>query len=279
MTTVEVVEVKAPQCACSHCETARARAIQDRITALKSANFCLGYAWREDGDMGYVSSYRITGEYSGGHRLLTVTEGTHASYGEPYVSFDSVATTECSYGQSSTVNQSNYRSIKRDFPQYPWVDTSYTNVNALGIFVADLDDEMTGVLVGLKEQYPVYDESDLSELESDEIGESWSQYVRSDIWREMSEYCRTLIWDDLGEDTVTDLFWEAVSNDVFGSYPEHAGVEVLWGDMKERAADFREVLIKAYAAKRWPVMHGPIDKAAILTPPAIDSLMNSGASE
>lgn len=176
--------------------------------------------------------------------------GPSEVYGEPYVSFDSVACGEDRYGQVPTWSRSNYRSLRRDFPQFPWVDTSYLNTNALGCFVSDLDDDMTGILVGLAETYPVYDEADMSDLESDEIGESWSEYMRDEVWGELPEVTRTVMWDLLTEDTVTDLWWACVSAEVFGSYPEHRGVEVAWGDVKERAADFRPYLAAAYWAKR-----------------------------
>lgn len=227
------------------------KAMNDRVSELKRAGFPLSYAWREDATrFGYLSTSELSGEYVGGYRCLTVTGEASEHYGEPYVSFDGVACGEDSYGQSSSVVRSNYRSLKRDFPGFPWVDTSYLNTNALGCFVSDLDDDMTGLLIGLVEQYPVYDESDMSSLESDEISESWYEYMRDEIWAELPEITRTVIWDFLGEDTITDLWWTCVSAEVFGCYPEHLGVEVVWGDREERARDFRPYLSAAYWAKR-----------------------------
>lgn len=227
------------------------KAMDDRVTELKRAGFTVSYAWRDDAkQFGYLSSSRITGEYGMFGRSLTVTGEASEHYGEPYVSFDGVATTECAYGQADTVRRSNYTAIRRDYPQFPWVDTSFMNVNVLGCFVSDLGDDVTGLFIGLAEQYPVYDESALSDLEHEEIHESWAEYMRDEIWSELPEVTRTTIWDYLGEDTVTDLWWTCASADVFGYYPEHRGVEVVWGDRAERARDFRPYLCAAYWAKR-----------------------------
>jgi hypothetical protein len=228
-----------------------ATVMDDRVKELKGAGFDVSYAWREDAKrFGYLNTSQLNSEWMGGYRYLTVTGEASEHYGEPYVSFDGVATTECSYGQADTVRRSNYTAIRRDFPDFPWVDTSYLNTNSLGCFVADLDDDMTGLLIGLVEVYPVYDEAEMSSLESEEIGESWAGYMRAEVWSELPEVTRTTIWDYLGEDTVTDLWWACVSAGVFDSYPEHRGTEVAWGDVVERAADFRPYLCAAYWAKR-----------------------------
>lgn len=227
------------------------KTLVDRVDELKRAGFVVSYAWRQDAaTFGYLNSVHLSGEYSGGYKVRTVSGLASEHYGEPYVSFDQVATDECSYGQSSTVHRSNYSAIRRDYPQFPWVDTSYLNVNALGCFVADLDDDMTGLLIGLVEQYPVYDDDEMSRIESSEIDESWREYMRSEIWRELPEVTRTIMWDAIGEDTVTDLWWACVSDDVFGNYPEHSGTEVVWGDVKRRVEQFRPYLIHAYVSIR-----------------------------
>lgn len=227
------------------------RALVDRADELKRAGFTVSYAWPDDAKtFGYLSSSALSGDYCGGYRVRTVTGDPSEIYGHPYVSFGDVARGEDSYGQSDTVARSNYTAIRRDFPQFPWVDTSYLNVNELGAWVADLDDDMTALFIGLKEQYPVYDESAMSELESEEIHASWAEYMRGEVWSELPEVTRTAMWDSLGEDTITELWWACVSHEVFGSYPEHRGVEIVWGDVRERAADFREIIIRAYVTQR-----------------------------
>lgn len=168
---------------------------------------------------------------------------------ETFVSFDGIACDEDTYGQADTVRRSNYRSLMRDFPDFPWVRISYTNTNTLGCFVADLDDEMEELLTGLAEGYALYDESDHSELEQEEIEDSWSSFMRGEMYREFGDTMQ-LIWDRLGEDTVTALWWACASYDVFGGYPQHRGNEVAWGDRTERARDFRPYLIHAYVSHR-----------------------------
>lgn len=227
------------------------RSLVDRVDELKRAGFTVSYAWRDDAArFGYLNSSSLSGDYCGGYRVRTVTGLASEVDGEPYVSFDGVATTECAYGQADTVRRSNYTAIRRDYPNFPFVDTSYLNTNSLGCFVSDLDDDMTGLFIGLVENYPVYDESAMSDLKYEEIHESWAGFMRGEVWSELPEVTRTIMWDSLGEDAVTDLWWECVSNDVFGNYPEHHGTEVVWGDVSERAADFRPFLVSAYWAKR-----------------------------
>lgn len=227
------------------------KAMNDRVTELKRAGFTVSYAWREDAkQFGYLSSSNVRGEYGMFGRSLTVTGEASEHYGEPYVSFDGVAIDRDSCGQADTVVRSNYAAIRRDYPQFPWVDTSYLNCNALGCFVADMDDDTAGMLIGLAESYPVYDESAMSDLEHEEIDESWAGYMRGEVRHELPEVTCTTIWDYLGEDTVTELWWTCVSANVFGNYPEHRGTEVVWGDVAERARDFRPYLCAAYWAKR-----------------------------
>lgn len=225
-------------------------ALNERVERLKLAGFTVSYVFREDADGGRVQSSLINGEHSWGVKVRTVTGEPDPMAGEPWVSFENVACSDDAYGQADTVRRSNYIAICRDFPDVPWVDVSYLNMNGLGIFVADLDDDLMDLFVGLAESYPVYDESAMSDLEQEEIHASWADWVRGDLWRELPEVTRTTMWDFLGGDTVTELWWTCVSAEVFGSYPEHRGSEVAWGDMAERARDFRPYLSAAYWAKR-----------------------------
>jgi hypothetical protein len=73
---------------------------------------------------------------------------------EPYADLTSVGKGEGQAGQSSTVDRSNFRSLQRDYPD-TFTPVSYSNVNALGAFVADLDDDLTGILTGLRSDYPL----------------------------------------------------------------------------------------------------------------------------
>lgn len=248
------------------------KVMDERVETLRRVHgFNVGYAWREDATrFGYLGSSQVTGEYYGGYRTNTITGEGSEFYGEPYVSLDGIACGDDSYGDRSSVDRSNYRSLRRDFPDFPWVDTSYTNVDVLGCFVADLDDDMAGLLIGLSEQYPVYDEGDMSELEHGEINASWDEWMAYELRRELSEPCQAM-WDALGGDTVSEIVWGCVSSDVFGCYPEHRGVEVAWGDIKERAADLRPFLVAAYVSQ---VRQGSILPAAWEWIPAVQKFIN-----
>lgn len=216
---------------------------EDTVRQLRLASFGLATVRREDTENGYVSPYQMTDD----HRL-GISPEVSEYWGEAFTYFDNIALDEDSYGQASTVVRSNYRSLLRDFPDFPWVRVSYMNTNGLGCFVADLTEDMLSVLVDLAVDYPLYDEGDHSELEHDEIHDSWGQFMAWEVRRELSEPCQVMM-DALGDSEVSDIWWACVSNDVFGSYPEHSGVEVMWGDVRERAKDFRPFLIAAYVAK------------------------------
>jgi hypothetical protein len=130
-------------------------------------------------------------------------------------------------GQTGSVSRSNYRSLMRDYPDI-WTPVSYSNVDALGAFVSDLPDEVIDILTGLADQHPIYDEDDMSALESEEIAESWDQYVRSDLTSEIYRVHPDEgdAWDALTSDQQRDMFWSAV--EATDSYPEHSGLDVVW---------------------------------------------------
>lgn len=82
--------------------------------------------------------------------------------------------------------------------------------------------------------YPLYDESDLSELESEEISEAWDQYLRWDIYRDLPEDLRDL-WDAIDDPSaIRDAFYEALSD--IDYYPEHSGYDIQWDSKATREA-------------------------------------------
>jgi len=153
-------------------------------------------------------------------------------YPELWVDLSSVARGDDTAGQTSTVDRSNYRSLQRDYPETEWLDRSYANVDTLGILARDLTEDLTEILTGLAEQYCLYDESDLSELESEEITESYGQYVRYDLRALLPESVQDR-WDDLTSEQDAELFWSTVSD--LEIYPEHSGLEVIWSDRDLKA--------------------------------------------
>jgi hypothetical protein len=183
-------------------------AMQARANMLRSAGFHIVYAQRPDESSGSVP---WSGHYT------SALDGM-----ELYADLSRVGSGEDAYGQVDTVARSNFRSLIRDYPDVFTV-TSYSNVDALGAFVADLTDDLAEVLVKLTAEYAVYDEPDLSELESDEITESWSWFVSSDIRDHIADLDS---WDVLSSDAQREMFWDACS--VLDIYPEHNGREVVW---------------------------------------------------
>lgn len=180
--------------------------------ALKKSGFHVGYA-----DPIEVARY---GSLAG-------WEVRHYSYGDadcPYVALDDIARDECKFGQSTTVTRSNYRTLPKAFPGLFSV-VHYSNVDALGALIADLTPELVDVLIGLKEQYPLFDEHDHSELEEEDITESWSRYVKDQIWDRLSEHVKD-VWIAMPPEQVEELWWEVV--DGLDYRPEHDGRDVQW---------------------------------------------------
>lgn len=236
---------------------------QDKIERFRSADFPLAYAHRGDVTNQHLSSHKVTGEYYGGHRTTTVDAGGHDDYGMPFVDLGRVAADDDGCERCDTVQRSNFRVLMKinesmevngDRPAFTTV--GYGRTTYLGAFIDDLDNEMIDTLIGLREQYPILDEEDLSELEHEEITASWDAYLRSDLYLAMDRLRgRTgslrLIWDHLGEEAVERLFWDAVQDERFGGMiPTHDGRDVVWGGQDNMVKIFREVLIRAYWDRR-----------------------------
>lgn len=137
----------------------------------------------------------------------------------------------------SSVYESNFRSLRRDFPSL-FYRVGYSGAEVLGVFLADLDDDTAGMLIHLVEQCPLYDESDMSELEDEQIRESWRQYASADLYRGMSGSVQDE-WHAIGDERVEQLAWSLahaakegrVPSIGYGSGEEcvrHTGAEVSW---------------------------------------------------
>jgi hypothetical protein len=184
------------------------------VAQLRDAGFPVTYVDRAYFEDGYVLPYAHYHHKASAPGLAA------------YVDLSAIARGEDGAGQATTVDRSNYRSLHRDYPG-AWTPISFTNVDVLGAFAADLTPDLVTALIALKDEHPVYDEGDLTELESDEITETWDQYVRSEI---ASELCAVDAvgdaWDALTGDEQRDLFWSAC--DALDIYPEHDGRDVRW---------------------------------------------------
>jgi hypothetical protein len=109
------------------------------------------------------------------------------------------------------VSRSNYRSLLRDFPDtFVEVKGDYFS-QYLAIPVDSLTDELLDIATGLVEQYPLYDEEDHSELETEELDEQLGDWIISDI---RSDLRREHGKEDafLSDDTIRELFYEWLSD-------------------------------------------------------------------
>lgn len=177
---------------------------------LRDAGFPVRYAFRPDEGQEYIVWHDLS-DY-------------RAQDSEPYADLSRIARGEDRAGQVSTIDRSNFRSLLRDYPG-TFTPVSYADCDTLGAFVADLTPELVTILTGLAEQYPLYDESDLSELEAEEISDSYEQYARADAESLLPDAARDR-WDAMAPTAQRDLFWDVVSG--HDLYPEHDGRDVCW---------------------------------------------------
>lgn len=220
--------------------------VEEKVSRLRR-HFPIQYVDRDD-----VSEY---GRWVGPFALSdTISESRL-----PFVDLGSVAAGADYYDQTSTCNRSNYRVLhaeddSREENGEPrrWTDISYRNVNSLGAFISDLSLDDIDMLVELAAEYPVLDESDMSDLEEEEITESWDQYLRSDVNYALSKIMEDdagdgdppwyTEWENLSEDEQQALWFEAV--EATGNYAEHTGIEVLWSDWESETAPALVKLLK-----------------------------------
>lgn len=217
--------------------------LKDKIDRLRFADFRVCYA--RIGEWGYPRTpsgdytwqpYEMRPERIHSSDVSDTPGGYDGTFLRAYVDLGRVARSEDQAGQSSTLDRSNYRRLLEDYPE-SFTVLSYSNVDCLGAYVGNLTEEVIDVLTGLVTDYPAYDDSDMSELESEEITESWDQYVRYDVAREIPEKYRDQ-WDDLDDLDVpatddqpmqekkAEVFWAAVQAADY--YPEHSGLDVVW---------------------------------------------------
>ena len=201
--------------------------LEEKLEALRSAGFTVRYADpAEVYASGYVHGSSLWREYP-------------ADDGErPFVDFGIRG--EDSYGQSSTHDRSNFRSLLRDFGD-AFVRVSYSNVDSLGGFPHSMSDDAIGAVIGIAVDYPLYDESDLLELEWEEISESWGQYLWQDTYNGLSEEWQEIAdlfaeSELLGQHEIRDAFFAECH--AVGYYPEHDGLDVRWDE--DRVAELVE---------------------------------------
>ncbi|GGN40202.1 hypothetical protein FHR83_007092 [Actinoplanes campanulatus] len=191
--------------------------LAERIDDLKRAGFSVRYADPAD----VYEKGRIHSAYA--HPFA------YDETERPFVEVDG-AISEDWAGQVSFWEISNFRSLERDYGM-AFFRVGYTGCDGLGFFLHSVSDRLINTVIGLKEQYPVYDESDLSELEYEAAHESFSGYLFADLYSDLPEWWQEVA-DEFTREEIEQGFWQAVSEDDF--YPECSGNDVIWGDSAEK---------------------------------------------
>ena len=108
---------------------------------------------------------------------------------------------------SNLIEKSNYRSLLRDFPDDGLTTIGYHNGDALAVLLNKASKGLLEALEGLLD-YAIYDESDYSELEWENMEECWDSYGRSDLRRELER--RGYDTDDVSDADLDDAWMKAV---------------------------------------------------------------------
>ena len=127
------------------------------------------------------------------------------------------------FNPSDLIEKSNYRSLLRDFPDDGLVTISYHNGDALAVLLNKASKGLLEALEGLLD-YAIYDESDYSTLEWENMEECWDSYGRSDLRRELER--RGFDTDDVTDSDLDDAWLKAV--DDLGICHETDGDSAYW---------------------------------------------------
>jgi hypothetical protein len=115
----------------------------------------------------------------------------------------------------SDYSRSNERSLWRDYPDTFIRSTGYPGAVELLIPAdADIDENLFDILVQLADEYPVYDESDMSALESEVFDEDLASWIIPDIRNSIDDEFLDTVTDD--EITAAIFRWMEEA----GEYPQ-----------------------------------------------------------
>lgn len=188
---------------------------------------------------------------------------------------DSVAS-NCEYSSADTYTASNLRSLTRDY--HPRVVTyGYYNGEIGVVLLASLDDDMVDMLVGLRQDYPVYDEEDHSALESELAYDAWDQYVWMDLCSDLQDRLDALgvdpaplVEDIAPEATVKDWFYgngypvSDVHHDPIDYYGEGGCPDsVVFADMAEVTARIGDLLVARWESALLAPFQGCPDQSTL----------------
>ena len=124
------------------------------------------------------------------------------------------------YCSSSSVEVSNHRVFLAKYGKLPNVYDVYGGYGTFSVAIRldSITPEMIEDLNAL-EDYPVLDEDDLGEVESETEQESWDSFVRSDFIQELTKKFPGLDLTDLSNDRLDILFYNLM--DRTNTYWEH----------------------------------------------------------
>lgn len=104
----------------------------------------------------------------------------------------------------STCETSNRRSLLRDFPDtFTILSGDYGYEALLLPFHASIPEHLFNTLVMLADEYPLFDESDHSELEQEMIDEQWAEWGRMEFRNSLQDFAST-------DDDIDATYWRAV---------------------------------------------------------------------
>ena len=154
----------------------------------------------------------------------------------------------------STYDRSNARSIRRDFGDYVITLRADFGFEVLLVRLgAVIPEGLYAAIVSLREE-SLYDESDLSDLESELESEDWETFGRRDFAAEVRELAQRVDRDDdvaeLDDDAYADdLFWDVTADGMAGYWQAETAVSGYWAD-SARAAElaWREIERRRMAA-------------------------------
>ncbi|MEU7905871.1 hypothetical protein [Actinoplanes sp. NPDC049118] len=141
----------------------------------------------------------------------------------------------------STYDRSNARSLRRDFGEYVITLNADFGLEVLLVRIGvEIPEGLYDAIVRLRD-YSLYDESDLSELESELEQEGWENWGRSDWTGEIRKLAQQLDSDDdvteLGSNAYADdLFWGVCADGEAGYWQAETAVSGYWTDF-ERSAE------------------------------------------
>jgi hypothetical protein len=174
-----------------------------------------------------------------GHGFPTPSDWNALIEYEPDRSWDDapyivVPVTSWSDSHGSDYDRSNHRSILRHYADGTFIDETLAYGGRelrIPVFIEeDEHDAETSVhlnmeraedfartMVALAEQYPLYDESDQSQLIEEMIGETWDAWLGMDVHGVIRDHLRDVNVDDdelpeWSDETLRDAFWEVYSD-------------------------------------------------------------------